>query len=246
MRRGVPLAKHHADARQFGCVTRNNGQPDLADIDKRVEHPAIADIGLHRPPFGRIQHHIQRLDKRRHHVDGDALALAVAAAGGGGDKPGGCLQRDHGVRPGHRQAACFQKRRRHADAIGAGTGMRRVRLQDDEGGIGARIDGLHYQIDRTGGIGPRGQHQLTAKRRTVIAVQPCKPFGQTGAGNVGDTFDGDIAQFTLGMGVDHADRRCGGHFLAAARSAVMVVRGEMASVEVTISTMAPVGESQAR
>ena len=70
--------------------------------------------------------------------------------------------------------------------------------------------------------------------------------GGDGAGNVGNTFDGDIAQFTLGMGVDHADRRWGGHFPAAARSAVIVVRGEMGSVEVTISTMAPVGESQAR
>ena len=51
---------------------------------------------------------------------------------------------------------------------------------------------------------------------------------------------------TLGMGVDHADAVYAAHVPAAARSAVIVVRGEMASVAVTISTIAPVGAAQAR
>ena len=124
--------------------------------------------------------------------------------------------------------------------------MRGIRLQDDKGGVGGRIDRIHDQVHRTGRIGARRQHQMTAQRNSGIAVQPVEPVGNGPSWDFRHAVNRDIAKFTLGMGVDHADRRCGGHFPAAARSAVIVVRGEIASVEVTISTMAPVGESQAR
>ena len=124
--------------------------------------------------------------------------------------------------------------------------MRGIRLQDHKGRICGRIDRIHDQVHRTGRIGARCQHQMTAQRNAGIAVQPVELVGNGLSGNFWHAVNRDIAEFTLGMGVDHADCRCGGHFPAAARSAVMVVRGEMASVEVTISTIAPVGESQAR
>ena len=87
---------------------------------------------------------------------------------------------------------------------------------------------------------------MTAKHTAGRTVQPGKPVSKTFAGNVRNAFDGDIADFTLGMGVDHADAVYAAHVPAAARSAVIVVRGEMASVAVTISTIAPVGAAQAR
>ncbi len=126
--------------------------------------------------------------------------------------------------------------------------MRAVRLQDDEGSVGARVHRGHQKIDRAGRIAARRQHQVAAKP-AVTSIQIGKPVGNCLAGNVRHAFGHDIAKLAFGMDIDHADGRLvcqGGHSVAAARRPLIVIRGEMASVAVTISTMAPDGAAQAR
>ena len=123
-----------------------------------------------------------------------------------------------------------------------------VGLKNDKGRVGTRIDRRHQKIDRAGRVGARGQHQV-APQNPVTGIQRRKPVGYGLSGNVGKALGDDIAELSLGMDIDHADRPLGpaaAHSPAASRSALIVVRGEMASVEVTISTMAPFGAAQAR
>ena len=86
-------------------------------------------------------------------------------------------------------------------------------------------------------------------QRAVTIIQEGQPVGDTVPWNRGQARRHDIAKFALGMDIDHADGavfRLTRHAPAAARSALMVVRGEIASVAVTISTIAPDGAAQAR
>ena len=123
-----------------------------------------------------------------------------------------------------------------------------VLVVDGEGGVSARVHRRYQQIHRTGRIAARRQHQLAAQRAVAIN-QKSKPVSDTVPRNVGKARCHDIAKLALGMDIDHADRATfalARHSPAAARSALMVVRGEMASVAVTISTIAPEGAAQAR
>ena len=123
-----------------------------------------------------------------------------------------------------------------------------VGLQYYEGGIGTRVDRRHQKVDRAGRVGARRQHKM-APKAVPIPVQHRQPFRDCLSRNLGQPAGDDVTEFTLGMNVDHADLAIDGgatHFPAASRRALIVVRGEMASVDVMISTMAPFGAAQAR
>ena len=178
----------------------------------------------------------------------DAKALSVPAFGAGRDETCSGLENHRRFRLLHPHPAGLQKRCCHTDAVRTAAGMGPVGLKNDKGRVGTRIDRRHQKIDRTGRVGARGQHQMTSKT-PVACIQSGKPVGNCGSGNVGKAFRDDIAEFALGMDIDHADRSlspAAAHPPAASRSALIVARGEMASVEVTISTMAPFGAAQAR
>ena len=123
-------------------------------------------------------------------------------------------------------------------------------LQHQKRGIRSLVPRWKDQIHRRRRIAARCQCQLAAQP-PIHPVEMVQLGSKAVSRHIGNAVNRDKANFAFGMGIDHPQRAHGtvsaimGH-PAAARRSLIVLRGAMASVSITISIMAPAGAARAR
>ena len=206
------LFQDHASFDQRPGIALLDGETHLANVNQRIKYATIAQVkGDPAPLFG-VERDIELVDEGRHHGELDAFAAPVAAGCRCLDETGCRFQHHDRLGLLHLDHAGFQKRRRHADRVGAGARMGLIRLQDDEGCIGCRVLRREQQVDGADRRAARFQHKHAPQRLALgIRVQPEQLLRHGFPGDLRHAADGDLSDFTFGMYVEQLKRALPSH-----------------------------------
>ena len=181
--------------------------------------PPNAMSALMRPQRSRLDRLVQLFHERGDIVEADRHAAAILAPGARHHEARRRVQAHDGLRLAHRNPAGLEQSRHDAHAVAAGHGVRAIRLQHDEAGVGVGAGGRDQQVDRHLGAGARlVRHEPPQAAVDGVDVVHLVEHGR--ARNLRRTADDHLADLALAVDLDQLERTRPGHVRGPSRHAL--------------------------